>query len=159
MGRYIQSDPIGLRGGINTYGYALQNPVNIVDPDGLQPLCFVWPWGTIACGVATAGAAMGVKSCSDGYNDLNESRQNLEDYYQNRSDAYDCMLSGECNPGPLMEQADQNYDMHLQNAADGVKGIGSSMPGTSVSGPIPTSGLDAAVSGAGNLVGGALSSE
>lgn len=84
LGRYTQSDPIGLAGGLNTYGYVGGNPLTWVDPFGLNAgTAQAGFWGGMAVCGPYCGAVGGVVGFGLGIWGVSE----VTDYFNEQSDA------------------------------------------------------------------------
>ncbi|WP_156312628.1 RHS repeat domain-containing protein [Marinagarivorans algicola] len=76
IGRYIQSDPIGLGDGVNTYGYVHGDPINYYDPNGKSAVRWSLPFagglavsdGPFPVGDAIAAALLGGALIYDAFN-------------------------------------------------------------------------------------------
>ena len=108
VGRYVQSDPLGVIGGVNTYEYVDGNPLKYIDSDGLNPAASIIVGaeigtsilpgvGTIAGAVFGAAAGVGIGIVID---QAIESRSlaGSEERLPIVNPGRDC--NGNCNPCP-----------------------------------------------------------
>jgi hypothetical protein len=173
IGRFYSNDPVdavahlsneeGIRG-FNRYSYAVNNPYKYTDPDGR---CITGIFTVPCIGAAIiilGGGAVAIDNISDGTETIGET----QDALKKRTDAVNARFDGikdyidsggttttisDLNElsQDLAEATHEAGEKIRNDLPDGIKKVAGSIPGTTISGTVPSTLTDAVITGATNI--------
>jgi RHS repeat-associated protein len=117
IGRYVESDPIGLKGGANTFLYAAANPSKLFDTFGLDGEGFSTRYGNW-CGKYWSGGRKGPTIPKDPAGPIDS----VDDCCEVHDYCYAKWECNECPPPPGAEEEKNQCDRTFVRCLDSLKG-------------------------------------
>jgi RHS repeat-associated protein len=116
--RWLSRDPIGEPGGVNLYGYARDNPINLTDPTGKEPI------------ILAAAAIWAVAYASHAGDQIGQPNGTVADYYKDQDNKCSIPIIGSIADKCLLGNCQRHDACYKENQCNATSWVTSALGGT-----------------------------